>query len=347
MKVPFIYNDIFRYSSYGDHHPVLKRRISNVYDFTKLLSFNDKIKFFYNNEADFETLSLFHTKDYLEVLKETERLQKISLANSKKYNLATTSNPIFKEMYKRHAIATGALVLAGELLENNYNYIFCPGSGAHHGRSNMASGFCYLNDIAVSILRLRNSGYTKILYFDMDAHYGDGVVDFFKYDADVCTISIHQKDLWPRTGCYLEDIKHNTFNFPVNKGFNDIQFKKLIDENIINRLETFKPEIILMQMGADCLMGDKMSDLELSNNSMSYIIKKAKLFADKIIVMGGGGYNAWITLRAWIYNLSELIGVDHPIILNKKCEAFLENLDKLSKPKANWLNSIEDTPNIF
>ena len=104
---------------------VLKRRISNVYDFTKLLSFKDKIKFFYNNEADFNTLSLFHTKDYLEVLKETERLQKISLVNSKKYNLATTSNPIFKEMYKRHAIATGALVLAGELLENNYNYIFC------------------------------------------------------------------------------------------------------------------------------------------------------------------------------------------------------------------------------
>ena len=78
-----------------------------------------------------------------------------------------------------------------------------------------------------------------------------------------------------------------------------------------------------------------------------YSLKKAKLFSDKIIVMGGGGYNAWITLRAWIYNLSELIGVDHPIILNKKCEAFLENLDKLSKPKANWLNSIEDTPNIF
>ena len=64
MKVPFIYNDIFRYSSYGDHHPVLKRRISNVYDFTKLLSFKDKIKFYYNNEADFDTLSLFHTKDY-------------------------------------------------------------------------------------------------------------------------------------------------------------------------------------------------------------------------------------------------------------------------------------------
>ena len=68
-------------------------------------------------------------------------------------------------MYKRHAVATGALVLAGDLLENNYNYIFCPGSGAHHGRSNMASGFCYLNDIAVSILLLRNSGYTKILIY--------------------------------------------------------------------------------------------------------------------------------------------------------------------------------------
>ena len=41
-------------------------------------------------------------------------------------------------MYKRHAVATG-IVLAGKLLENNYNYIFCPGSGAHHGRSNIIS----------------------------------------------------------------------------------------------------------------------------------------------------------------------------------------------------------------
>ena len=52
----------------------------------------------------------------------------------------------------------------------------------------MASGFCYINDIAVTILKLKLEGYKKILYLDMDAHYGDGVVDHFRKDPDVFTI---------------------------------------------------------------------------------------------------------------------------------------------------------------
>ena len=153
---PFIYNDIFRYSSLGDYHPVLKKRVSNVYDLSKLLSIKQKVKYFFNDIIDLDTLALFHTKDYLEVLKETERRQKISEFDKKKYNLGTPSNPIFKEMFRRHAISTGALILAIELLERDYNYAFTPGSGAHHAKANMASGFCYLNDIVVAILVLKN-----------------------------------------------------------------------------------------------------------------------------------------------------------------------------------------------
>ena len=63
-----------------------------------------------------------------------------------------------------------------------------------------------------------------------------------------------------------------------------------------------------MQMGADCQKGDKMSKMELSNNSMAYLIKTMKKLSQKIIVMGGGGYNPWITVRAWTYNLATLIG---------------------------------------
>ncbi|MBF96007.1 MAG: Acetoin utilization protein AcuC [Alphaproteobacteria bacterium MarineAlpha9_Bin4] len=347
MSVAFIYNDIYRYSNFGNYHPVLPKRISNVYDFTQLLNIRNNLNFFFNDVADFNTLELFHSKDYLEVLIETEKSQKISKDNSKKYNLGTTSNPIFKEMFRRHATSTGALVLAVDLIEKNYNYIFSPGSGAHHGKVNMASGFCYLNDIAVSILVLKLKGYNKILYFDMDAHYGDGVIDYFKYDSDVFTISIHQEDLWPRTGLYKEDLKNNILNLPVKRGFNDYQFKKLIDKNIFKKIDKFRPQIVLMQMGADCLIGDKMSALELSNNSMAYIIRKIKILCDKIIVMGGGGYNPWVTLRAWIYNLAELVGADYPLTLDKHAIEFLKNINYNSKPKDFWLNSIQDKPNIF
>ena len=38
----------------------------------------------------------------------------------------------------------------------------------------------------------------------MDAHYGDGIIEYFK-NQEVCTISIHQENLWPKTGTYLYD----------------------------------------------------------------------------------------------------------------------------------------------
>ena len=65
----------------------------------------------------------------------------------------------------------------------------------------------------------------------MDAHYGDGIIDFLK-NGEVCTISIHQENLWPRTGSYLNDTNYNTYNFPVSEGFNDYNFKKIIEEII-------------------------------------------------------------------------------------------------------------------
>ena len=77
------------------------------------------------------------------ILYEAEKKQEVSLENRKKYNIGTLSNPIFAEMYKRHAIATGSLILGSDLILNKKsNYVFSPGSGAHHGKKNKASGFC-------------------------------------------------------------------------------------------------------------------------------------------------------------------------------------------------------------
>lgn len=36
-----------------------------------------------------------------------------------------------------------------------------------------ASGFCYLNDAVLGILRLRQK-FDRILYIDLDLHHGDG-----------------------------------------------------------------------------------------------------------------------------------------------------------------------------
>ena len=114
MRVGFIYNDIYRYSVFGKKHPITNKRISNVFDLSKILNFNN-VKYFNSKIASDKQLLIFHDKDYVDILRLTEKTQKISLENKKKYNLGTVSNPIFKEMYRRHAISTGSLILGPNL----------------------------------------------------------------------------------------------------------------------------------------------------------------------------------------------------------------------------------------
>ena len=90
-----------------------------------------------------------------------------------------------------------------------------------------------------------------------------------------------------------------------------------------------------------------MSKLCLTNNSMKFTIEKFKNLSKNLIVMGGGGYNPWITLRAWIYNLATLANEDSKLNLNRKAKDFLKNIKWKKKPKQNWLNEITDLPNIF
>ena len=348
MKTAFLYNEIFRNSDYGKSHPVTINRVTNVYDFSKLINLKDSVDYFYNDFATFSQLASFHTPDYIKILKLTEKKQYIEKELAIKYNLGSPDNPVFTEMYRRHAAATGALILATELIKREYNYIFSPGSGAHHAKHNKASGFCYFNDIAICILELKKKGFSKILYFDMDAHYGDGVVEYFRKDQEVMTVSMHQEDLWPKKNIFEFDKDFNVINVPLRRGFNDQDFLKLFHEDFFYPLMlSFRPEIVLMQMGADCLKDDSFSDLDLSNNSMMYAIKQIKKISTNIIVMGGGGYNPWITLRAWIYNLATLVGMDDYLNLDKNAKNFLKKIKWKEKPKEIWINTIKDEPNIF
>ena len=43
-----------------ENHPVLPKRVSNVYDLAKLINFKKKINFIENQKANIKTLRLFH-----------------------------------------------------------------------------------------------------------------------------------------------------------------------------------------------------------------------------------------------------------------------------------------------
>lgn len=64
-----------------------------------------------------------------------------------------------------------------------------------------ASGFCYVNDIVLSILELLKY-HQRVLYVDIDVHHGDGVEEAFYHTDRVMTVSFHKfgGDFFPGTG---------------------------------------------------------------------------------------------------------------------------------------------------
>ena len=68
-----------------------------------------------------------------------------------------------------------------------------------------ANGFCYLNDPVLAMLSLRHHGAQRIAYVDIDAHHCDGVEAAFAGDPDVLMISVHEENLWPKTGLLQDD----------------------------------------------------------------------------------------------------------------------------------------------
>ena len=67
-----------------------------------------------------------------------------------------------------------------------------------------ASGFCYVNDIVISILELLKY-HPRVLYVDIDIHHGDGVQEAFYLTDRVMTVSFHKYGnyFFPGTGMVL------------------------------------------------------------------------------------------------------------------------------------------------
>ena len=147
-------------------------------------------------------------------------------------------------------------------------------------------------------MRLRDLGYRRIAYLDLDAHHGDGVETAFATNSDVLTISVHEAGRWPRTGL-AHDPANAVYNFAVPPGFHDAELAFLVQAAIRPAIEKFAPEILLVLPGADALEADKMSKLSLSNNAIWDPLRAVRGLAPRLAVFGGGGYNPYVLARCW------------------------------------------------
>jgi acetoin utilization protein AcuC len=321
----FIGSEIYRRSSYGAWHPLRVPRVSTVIDLLRALGWLAPGQYQASPRAKPKALTAWHTPDYVAALMRAEAEGAVSAAVRARHGLGTTSNPVFADMFRRPATSAGAVMLAAELVRDG-GVVYSPAGGTHHGMRDRASGFCYLNDPVLCVLTLRRLGLRRIAYVDIDAHHPDGVEAAFAGDAEVLLISVHEEGRWPFTGALEADGGGNCFNLPVPKEFNDTEMRAALEEVILPRVAAHQSEAVILQSGADALAEDPLSRLSLSNNAHREVVLALKALAPRLIVLGGGGYNAWSVGRCWAGVWAALAGREVPDRLPAEAEAVLRGL---------------------
>jgi acetoin utilization deacetylase AcuC-like enzyme len=214
-------------------------------------------------------------------------------------------NRICRETFETAMLAVGGIidtvdrVMRGEI-DNAFCAVRPPG---HHAEVNRVMGFCFFNNIAIAARYLQKKwGIQRIGIVDFDVHHGNGTQNIFEEDDSVFFYSIHEHPSFAYPGTGREFEKGSgpgvgfTLNSPVLPGQGDEEYKELLQRDLFPAFEEFKPEVILVSAGFDAHIDDDMSDIKLSTEGFSWIMKNIVGMADKysqgrIISILEGGYS--------------------------------------------------------
>jgi len=316
MTNAFIYTDAYLDYDYGPMHPLRVIRLKLTFELIKAYGLLDlpSIQFLPTVKASREDLALFHSEEYLEVLKLASdgHLR----GDAYVYGLGPGDNPIFSGLFDWSLLITGATLQAVDFVaEGKGEIAFNIAGGLHHAMRSRASGFCYTNDPVIGIIRLLNRG-MRVAYIDLDAHHGDGVQQAFYETDQVLTISLHESgySLFPGTGFEYEIGKGRGEGFSVNLPFpaytDDENYLWAFDEVVPELIEHFSPDIIVTQLGVDALENDPLTHLHLSLFAYEKVLRRLKALAPRWVALGGGGYDLSNVARAWTLAWAIMNGVE-------------------------------------
>lgn len=305
MKRAFIYTDAYMQYDYGSNHPLRIIRLKLTYELIKaygLLNLSD-IQFIPSKKANEEDLLSFHDKEYIEILKMANSGKPVSEAYH--YGLGPGDNPIFSGLYDWSLWVTGATLQAVDFISlADGSIAFNIAGGLHHAHSSRASGFCYINDPVIGILKLLRMG-KKVAYIDIDAHHGDGVQWAFYKTDQVLNISLHQTgySLFPGTGFEYEIGEGKgegySVNIPLPPHTDDENYIWVFKEIVPPLVKGFNPDVVVTQLGVDTFYNDPLANLNLSIYGFERVVRIIKEISPKWVALGGGGYNIFNVAKAW------------------------------------------------
>lgn len=322
----------YRRHSYGNNHPLDIPRVSLMLDLINSYDALDEAEYLESRRASVAELERFHTREYVAAMQRCEALGKVTDTYRQQHNIGNFENPYFRDFFSTPATATGGSlqgaeqVLAGRMA-------FSPAGGMHHAMPDRAQGFCFFNDAALAVMRLRQEG-LRVLYVDIDAHHGDGVEYALRDDPEAFSLSLHMDTAWayPFSGGAIEDEGGcgNAINLPLPQGTHDEEYRYAFERLWPAVMEAVRPDAIVLQAGTDAIMPDPLGKFRLSTQAFLAVVARiqedAPCHADgtpRLLVVGGGGYHPLVLARCWTGLWGLLSGRHLPEELPPRAQALL------------------------
>ena len=295
----------FEKFDYGPNHPLKWDRVLYAMELIKAYRLDalENARYIAPSLSTIEDVLQYHDAKYIETLKEAN--DGVSRESYLRYNMGAGDNPVFPGVFDFSMTVCGCTLTAARLIgEKEVWGAFNMAGGMHHAMTDRASGFCYINDIALAIQYFLKKK-MKVMYVDIDAHHGDGVQAAF-YDTDrVLTMSFHESglSLFPGTG-FPEELgggkgKGYSINVPLKLGSDDGTFTWAFDEIFTPVIEKFNPDVLVSLLGCDMMATDPLSNMNLTSNGYMHAVSVMGSKAKRWLALGGGGYNQFNTSRLW------------------------------------------------
>jgi acetoin utilization deacetylase AcuC-like enzyme len=280
----------------GPYHPEMAERLKAIHQGIEEAGLLTRLTMIPAVPADMQWILKVHEEKYV------RRFEEVCLAGHKM--LDYSDNQMCTETFEIAKLAVGGvlqavrMVMGGEI-DNAFCAVRPPG---HHAEPAEAMGFCYFNNVAIAAKCLQQEwGVKKIGIIDFDVHHGNGTQHIFEQDPTVFYYSIHQHPsfAFPGTGRDFETGTQAGKGFTKNSlalpGQGDAEYRHLLERDLFPAFHSFGPDFILLSTGFDAHQDDEMSDINLTTEFYSWMMKQIVQLAGqyckgRLVSVLEGGY---------------------------------------------------------
>ena len=289
----FWHPDIFLHDKFAEHVAMSPTRIANICRAVLSVPGVDPML---AQPAEYPQLEATHKSKFLQMLEsKTPKVagEEFCIDRETILNVHT---------WRAMTLSAGAACQAVDaVLDGRATNAFCPVYAGHHAMPAQAGGFCFINSVAIAARHALSRGLTRVAVLDIDTHSGNGTITSLLKEPQILFAETYQNG-FPGTFMPRVTPKH-ILRRKVEHAF---EWRKSWAE-LLEHVEAFKPELILVSAGFDAHQEDPLGVVQLVDDDYQNIAKSIIAVSPRVVACLEGGYAVNATARCAALFVRELL----------------------------------------